>query len=248
MSSDTAATSAVLIIGNEVLSGRTPDANLAFLAARLADLGLPVVEARVIPDDEDVIVRHVNELRARVRYLFTTGGIGPTHDDITTASVAKAFGVPVVRDPEAERRLRAHYPGGVVNEARLKMADVPQGAHLIDNPVSTAPGFRIGNVFVLAGVPIIARAMYDALEPSLSGGPPVLSRTVPCSIPEGEFASDLAALQQVHATVSIGSYPFFRVGKVGVSLVIRGTDPVAVDAAEAAVREMVRRLGGESPV
>jgi molybdenum cofactor synthesis domain-containing protein len=245
MAMDAAATSAVLVIGNEVLSGRTQDANLGFLAARLADLGIPVVEARVVPDEEAVIVEAVNALRARVTYVFTTGGIGPTHDDITAAAIAKAFGVPVVRDPEAERRLRVHYGNGFVNAARLKMAEVPEGAALIDNPVSTAPGFRIGNVFVLAGVPAIARAMFDALAPGLAGGPPVVSRTVPCSIPEGEFAAALTDVQSHYAGVSIGSYPYFRAGKVGVSLVIRGTDLQAVDRAAAEVEDMVRSLGGE---
>ena len=232
----------MLIIGNEVLSGRTQDANLAFLAARLSDLGIPVIEARVVPDEEDGIIEALQALQARATYVFTTGGIGPTHDDITAAAIAKAFGVPLVRDPEALRRLREHYAGLDVNEARLKMADVPQGATLIDNPVSTAPGFRIGNVFVLAGVPSIARAMFDALAPSLAGGPPVVSRTVPCSIPEGDFAADLAQVQARHPDVSIGSYPFFRPGRVGVNLVIRGTDPAAVDAAAADVEAMVQRL------
>lgn len=243
-----AATSAVLIIGNEVLSGRTQDANLGYLGAHLADLGIPVVEARVVPDEEDVIVEALNALRSRVTYVFTTGGIGPTHDDITAAAVAKAFGVRVVRDPEAERRLRAHYGEAHVNDARLKMADVPEGASLVENPVSTAPGFRIGNVFVLAGVPVIARAMFEALAPGLVGGPPVVSRTVVCGIPEGDFAADLALVQGRHPSVSIGSYPHFRAGKVGVSLVVRGTDPVAVDAATAEVDAMVRALGGDPPV
>jgi len=245
MAMEAASTSAVLVIGNEVLSGRTQDANLGFLAARLADLGIPVIEARVVLDEEDRIVEAVNALRARATYVFTTGGIGPTHDDITAVAIAKAFGVPVVRDPEAERRLRAHYGDGFVNAARLKMADVPEGATLVDNPVSTAPGFRIGNVFVLAGVPAIAQAMFDALAPGLTGGPPVVSRTVSCRIPEGDFAADLTEVQARHARVSIGSYPHFRAGKIGVSLVVRGVDPDAVDRAAEEVEAMVRRLGGE---
>jgi len=199
----------------------------------------------VVRDREEESVEAVRELRGRCTWLFTTGGIGPTHDDITTAAVAKAFGVPVVRDPEAEARLRAHYAPGEVTEARMRMADVPQGATLIDNPVSTAPGYRIGNVFVLAGVPVIAQAMFESLAPTLQGGPPILSRTVRCRTPEGVMAGALGAIQQQHPEVEIGSYPFFRRGNVGVSLVIRGIDAGALEAVVGELVEMLRGLGDE---
>ncbi|MBP7127574.1 competence/damage-inducible protein A [Myxococcota bacterium] len=241
-------TAAVLIIGNEVLSGRTQEANLAFLARRLGEMGIPVVEARVVRDREDEIVEAIRQMRERCTWLFTTGGIGPTHDDITTAAVARAFGIPVVRDPDAEARLRAHYAPGEVTEARLKMADVPQGAVLVDNPVSTAPGYRIGNVFVLAGVPVIAQAMFESLAPTLQGGPPILSRTVRCRTPEGVMAGALGGIQRRHPEVEIGSYPFFRRGEVGVSLVVRGTDPGALDAVVRELVEMLRDLGDDPEV
>ncbi|HOU53510.1 MAG TPA: molybdopterin-binding protein [Myxococcota bacterium] len=238
-------TAAVLIIGNEVLSGRTQDQNLAFLARRLGEMGVPVIEARVVRDREEEIVQAVRQLRDRCTWLFTTGGIGPTHDDITTGAVARAFGVPVVRHPEAEARLRAHYAPGEVTEARLKMADVPEGASLIDNPVSTAPGYRIGNVFVLAGVPVIAQAMFESLAPALQGGPPIRSRTVRCRTPEGVMAGPLGEVQRRHPEVEIGSYPFFRRGEVGVSLVVRGTDPEALEVVVRELVEMLRGLGDD---
>jgi len=162
--------------------------------------------------------------------------------------VARAFGIPVVRDPDAEARLRAHYAPGEVTEARFKMADVPQGAVLVDNPVSTAPGYRIGNVFVLAGVPVIAQAMFESLAPTLQGGPPILSRTVRCRTPEGVMAGALGGIQRLHPEVEIGSYPFFRRGEVGVSLVVRGTDPGALDAVVRELVEMLRDLGDDPEV
>src|SRR5512134_200599 len=168
-------TAAVIIIGNEVLSGRTADANLCFLAKALNEVGVRVREARIIPDDEAVIVETVNACRQTFDYVLTTGGIGPTHDDITSASIAKAFGVPLERNPQAIRALEQHYRPGEFNEAGRKMADIPAGASLIDNPLSKAPGFQIGNVFVLPGVPVIMRAMFDGLRARLSGGEPMLS-------------------------------------------------------------------------
>jgi molybdenum cofactor synthesis domain-containing protein len=226
-----AVTAAVIIIGNEILSGRTQDANLAWLAARLGGIGIQVREARVVPDEEAEIVRAVNECRARHDQVFTTGGIGPTHDDITAACVAKALGLPFGRHPEALRRLVAYYPPERLNEARLKMADTPEGAELIDNPVSAAPGFRVENVYVLPGVPRIMQAMVDGLVPKLRGGPPVLSRTIVAFAPEGEIAKPLAEIQGHHPEVEIGSYPFMRFGQFGTSLVFRGTDRQRVDAA-----------------
>ena len=172
-------TACVLVIGNEILSGRTKDANLAWLAVELNKLGVRLMEARVIPDVEETIVATLNEVRARFDYVFTTGGIGPTHDDITAACVARAFAVPLVRNPEAVRRLQAHYANPAdLNEARLRMANAPEGATLIDNPVSKAPGFRIGNVHVMAGIPVIMQAMFDGIRHTLVGGSPMLSRTI----------------------------------------------------------------------
>jgi molybdenum cofactor synthesis domain-containing protein len=237
-------TACVLIIGNEVLSGRTADANLNWIATRLTELGIRMMEARVIPDLEDVIVDTVNECRVKFDYLFTTGGIGPTHDDITAGCIARAFGVPLERNAEAERRLRAHFPAADLNEARLSMADMPHGATLIDNPVSAAPGFRIGNVFVMAGVPAILRAMFDGIAPNLAGGPPIVSRTVAAYLPEGALAAGLRDLQERWPTIEIGSYPYFRHGRLGVSVVLRGTDGGGLDAAAEAVRALVRDLGG----
>lgn len=226
-------TAAVIVIGNEILSGRTQDTNLAYLAKELGELGIRVREARVVPDDEVEVVAAVNAARARYTYVFTTGGIGPTHDDITAACVAKAFGLPLERHPEAERRLLAYYPPEKVNEARMKMAETPRGATLIDNPVSVAPGFRVENVHVLPGVPSIMRAMFEGLRGSLRGGAPVLSRTVTAYCPEGEVAAPLAAIQARHPDVEIGSYPFMRQDRFGTSLVLRSADRDGLDAAVA---------------
>jgi molybdenum cofactor synthesis domain-containing protein len=234
-------TAAVLVIGNEILSGRTKDANLAYLAEQLNALGVRLREARVIADVSEEIVRAVNELRGRYDYVFTTGGIGPTHDDITSESVAKAFGVRLVKNPEAVAILERMYEPGQLNEARLRMAHTPEGAGLIRNPVSGAPGFRIGNVFVLAGVPSIMRAMFDGLKHGLAGGPPMLSRTVAAYIGEGIIAKDLGALQDRYPELEIGSYPFFRQGRFGTSLVLRGTEAAMIDQAAA---ELGRIIGG----
>jgi molybdenum cofactor synthesis domain-containing protein len=236
-------TAAVIVIGNEILSGRTQDRNLNYLAERLGALGIPVVEARVVRDDEAAIVEALNTCRRRHAYVFTTGGIGPTHDDITTAAVARAFGVELVRrDPRAMELLRQQYTAGELNEARMKMADIPAGAELIDNPVSRAPGVRIGNVFVLPGVPAIMRAMFDGLAAGLRGGAPVVSRTVSAYVTEGGIATALAEVQRRHGDVEIGSYPFIRSGRFGVSLVARGTDADRVEAAAGALVDMLRIL------
>lgn len=247
---ETAAPSAaIIIIGNEILSGRTREANLATIAQRLGTIGVAVVEARVIPDHSQTIITHVQELRSRVRYLFTSGGIGPTHDDITAAAVAAAFGVGLVRDAEAERRLRRHYGAADLNAARLKMADVPEGATLIDNPVSAAPGFQIGNVYVLAGVPVVLEAMIDGLLPGLHGGPPILSRTLSCMLAEGVIATDLAVIAAAAApAVEIGSYPYVRHGQLGVSLVVRGRDATSLEHATAAISAMITAHGGTAQI
>lgn len=242
----TTVTASLIIIGNEILSGRTQDTNLAHLALRLNQVGIQLREARVIADDTATIVETVNALRTRDRYVFTTGGIGPTHDDITSESVAKAFGVPWVRDPEAVRLLEAHYPAGHLNEARLRMATVPQGARLIANPVSHAPGFQIGNVFVMAGVPRIMQAMLDDVIPRLEGGRPVLSRTVRCQVPEGTLAAQLGALQKRRPDIAIGSYPFgLPPAPPGVNLVLRGVDAAVLDEAVVELCGIVRDLGGD---
>jgi molybdenum cofactor synthesis domain-containing protein len=240
-----APTAAVLIIGNEILSGRTQDVNLNHIAKQLAARGIRLAEARVVPDIEDEIVAAVRTLSARYSYLFTTGGIGPTHDDITVDAIAKAFGRPVVVHPEAAARLTQHYGAGKVTDARLRMARVPEGASLVDNLVSAAPGIHIENVFILAGVPAIMRAMIDGIVPTLAGGPIVLARSIACEIAESVLAEPLGAIQAAHPAVDIGSYPWFRSGRFGVSLVSRGTDAAHLDIVTGEIAAMIRTLGGK---
>ena len=247
MSAETRApivTAAVLIIGNEILSGRTQDANLSYIAQGLAAAGVVLREARVIPDVAETIIATVNALRATHDYVFTTGGIGPTHDDITAECVARAFGLELTIHPEAHRQFLSYYAPGELNEARLRMAKTPDGAALIPNPISRAPGFHIGNVFVMAGIPRVMQAMFDNVKPNLRGGPPVLSRTVSCSVPEGIIAEGLGAIQNRHADLDIGSYPYTRRGTFGVALVLRGRDAARLDAARAEVADLIRTLGG----
>jgi len=234
---------ALIIIGNEVLSGRTQDANLAYIASGLNDVGVQMREVRVIPDVEETIIATVNELRARFDYVFTTGGIGPTHDDITSDSVAKAFGVPLLRDPRAVELLKKVIKPENLNEARLRMANIPEGASLIDNPVSAAPGFNIGNVYVMAGVPRIMQAMFDGIKHTLKGGEKVLSKSVTLHIGEGSIATALGDIQTRNPTVDIGSYPFTRDSGYGTVIVARGTDATLVAAVSAEVAEMARALG-----
>ncbi len=238
-------TACVIVIGNEILSGRTQDANIAFLGERLNELGVRLLEARVIPDIEDTIVTTVNEVRGRYDYVFTTGGIGPTHDDITAASVAKAFEVPLIEHPEARAILEAHYPPGELTEARLRMARTPEGAALIENPVSKAPGFQIDNVFVMAGIPTIARAMFESLSHRLAGGAPLKSRSVTIYLPESRMAPSLAALQERYPDVEIGSYPFSREGRFGARLVLRSTEDARLAVAGTELEAALRDLGGE---
>jgi molybdenum cofactor synthesis domain-containing protein len=238
-------TACVLIIGNEILSGRTQDANLAFLAQGLNEVGIRLREARVIPDDPDAIIGTVNEARGKFDYVFTTGGIGPTHDDITSACIAQAFGVPLILHSEARRILESHYPPGGLNEARLRMAQVPEGALLLLNPISRAPGFRIDNVFVLPGVPQIMQAIFNELRHRLKGGAKVLSRSVSCTLGEGTIAQDLAALQTRYSDVEIGSYPYFRRSDFGVTLVVRGTERDRIAAAVEELKAMIHACGGE---
>ena len=222
-------TAALIVIGDEILSGRTHDRNIAQVASWLQVQGIRLMEVRVVPDVEERIAEAVNALRTAHDYLFTTGGIGPTHDDITVDAVAKALGLPVVVHPEARRILEDYYSTrGGITEARLRMARVPEGAELIPNKMSGAPGIKIGNVFLMAGVPHIAAQMLDALTGTLEGGAPLLSETVGCWVAESEVADLLREVEQAHPECQIGSYPFFREGKVGANFVIRSTDPQAL--------------------
>jgi len=237
-------TAAILIIGNEILSGRTQDANIQYLAKRLGEVGIRLDQARVIPDDVPVIISNVRELAGTHNYVFTTGGIGFTHDDRTAMSLAAAFGVELEENPAALRLLQDYY-GDTLNEARRRMALIPAGATLIDNPVSKAPGFQIQNVFVLAGVPSVMQAMFDSLVGRLVGGAPILFASVSCRIPEGVLADQLALLQDRHPEVDVGSYPYFKSGILGVSLVMRGIDARSISNATREVVDMVQNLGGD---
>lgn len=239
-------TAAIVIIGNEVLSGRIQDANVHFLANAFRALGIRLREVRVVPDVQEAIIEAVNALRERHDYVMTTGGIGPTHDDITAESIALAFGVALARNPQATAILEEYY-GDDINEARMRMANIPQGAALLDNPVSRAPGFQIGNVFVLPGVPRILQAMFDGFKHRLAGGRPLMSRTVTAFIPESYAASGLAAIQSRFPGAEIGSYPHFRQRRFGTSLVVRSTDAAVLSAATEEVVALVRSLG-EEPV
>ncbi len=218
-------TAALVVIGDEILSGRTHDRNIAQVASWLQVQGIRLMEVRVVPDDSGRIADAVNALRTAHDYLFTTGGIGPTHDDITVDAVAVALGLPVVVHPEARRILEDYYDTrGGLNDARLRMARVPEGADLIPNRMSGAPGIRIGNVFLMAGVPHIAAQMLDSLTGALEGGAPLLSETIGCWTAESEVADILREVETAHANCAIGSYPFFREGRVGANFVVRSTD------------------------
>ena len=214
----------VIIIGNEILSGRTQDLNISYIGKNLEKLGIILAEVIVIPDIEATIIEKVKAYSENYDYVFTTGGIGPTHDDITTASIAKAFNVKLLRNPEAVSIMERYYDPGTLTEARLKMADIPEGASLIDNPVSGAPAFQIKNVFVLAGVPSIMQAMFDALIERLVGGPPILTASVCTNLTESKLAAGMTKIQNECEEVSIGSYPYFKRGKLGVNVVLRSTE------------------------
>ena len=239
-------TAAVLIIGNEILSGRTQDVNVQFLAKSLVEEGVLLSEVRVVPDIEEAIINAVNTLRAQFDYLFTTGGIGPTHDDITTVCISKAFGVDVVRHPVAEALLLERYKPEDVNEARMKMANVADGSTLIDNPISVAPGYRIENVFVMAGVPRIMQAMFDCIRGDLNGGKPILSRSIDAHVHEGALAGGLGRIQDSHPDVDIGSYPFFRDGQLGTCLVARSSNEKKLDAAVNSINTFLSEISGNS--
>ena len=237
-------TACLLVIGNEILSGRTQDRNIAFIGENLNLLGIRLMEVRVVPDVEGVIVETVNQVRAAFDYVFTTGGIGPTHDDITAECIAKAFGLPLIVHPEARAILEAHYEKGQLNEARMRMARTPEGASLIENPVSKAPGFQIGNVFVMAGIPDIMQAMFRSLSHRLVGGASLKSRSVTLALGEGTIAKGLAVVQERFPDVEIGSYPYNRNGNFGVRLVLRSTDEATLEQARSSVDDLIAELGG----
>ena len=246
-------TAAVLVIGDEILSGRTQDVNVAAIARFFGDYGIDLCEVRMVPDVEAEIVAALNALRARYTYVITTGGIGPTHDDITADSVGKAFGLPVEHHPEAMALLAARYAPGEFNERRQRMARTPRGASLVRNSVSAAPGFQVENVFVLAGVPKIMQAMLEDVGPRLVRGVPVIARSITVRLPEGGIAAPLAAIQASHPGLSIGSYPFFAEGgpgpgargSAGTTLVVRGRNAQEVEAATREIKVVVRSLGVE---
>jgi molybdenum cofactor synthesis domain-containing protein len=232
-------TAAVLAIGDELLSGRTKDKNIGYIAEYLTEIGIDLVEARIVPDIEERIVSALNEMRAAYDYVLTTGGIGPTHDDITADAVAKAFGVGIGHDARAVALLKARYEGASLelNEARLRMARVPEGAELIENPVSAAPGFRIANVFVMAGVPAIMQGMLDHVAPLLRKGRRIHAVTVKVAVPEGNVAAILAAVDKRFEGVSVGSYPFYTQAGFGTNVVLRCRDEARLGEAVKALRE-----------
>jgi molybdenum cofactor synthesis domain-containing protein len=245
MTANSSPTAAVLIIGDEILSGRTPDTNTNTIARFLGALGIDLKEARVVGDVEEEIVAALNVLRARYTYVFTTGGIGPTHDDITADAVAKAFGVGIDYHPEALKILAARIKPGHFNEMRKRMARIPFGASLVKNNVSAAPGFQIENVFVMAGVPNIMQAMLEDIGPRLVRGRLVKTVTVSAPIAEGTIAAALAKLQGEHDAVAIGSYPYYREDGYGVQLVARGRDAAQVEKVAQALEEIVRNAGAK---
>jgi len=248
MSMSGVVTAGLLVIGDEILSGRTKDKNIGYIAEYLTAIGIDLKEVRVVADDETAIVEAVNAMRARYSYLFTTGGIGPTHDDITADCVAKAFGVPLELNPRAVAILRERFtPRGVeLNEARLRMARVPKGGELIENKVSGAPAFRIGNVIVMAGVPTIMQAMLDAAAPTLETGVKMLSESVRADLREGDIGGPLGEIARAHPETSIGSYPFFD-DKRGpnTNVVIRARDAARLAAAKGDVEAMLAKLRGQ---
>lgn len=238
-SSGTLVTAAVLLIGDELLSGRTKDKNSGYIAEYLTNIGIELREVRIVPDVTEEIVAALNALRARYTYVFTTGGIGPTHDDITADAVAQAFGVTIDHDPRAVAMLAERFPPDQLNAARLRMARIPAGAELIANSVSKAPGFTIGNVHVMAGVPAIMHAMLDVVAPTLKTGVKVLSDTVRAGLREGDIGEALAEVAKAHPEVAIGSYPFWSETGPDTNVVVRSRDPARLAEAMAAVKAMV---------
>ena len=240
MTKNTKVNAAILIIGNEILSGRTQDTNTSTLATWLNSIGVKVQEVRVIPDIEKTIVDTLNVLRKENDYVFTTGGIGPTHDDITAESVSKAFGLKYEIHKEAFKILEAYYKPGEFNDGRQKMVKMPENAELILNPTSGAPGFSVENVFCLPGVPSILKSMLGSLKNKIVGGEPVLSHTISLKTVESEIANSLTKVQDQNSDVEIGSYPFFHAGKLGVSIVLRSENQSRIDNCISQVLEFVR--------
>jgi len=236
-------TAALLVIGEEILSGRTRDENITYIAAYLTRMGIVLREVRVVADDEEEIAAAVNALRRRFTYVFTTGGIGPTHDDVTADAIAKAFEVEIAVAPDAVAAMRKRFETEDLTPARLRMARVPKGATLIDNPISRAPGFMLENVIVMAGVPRIMQVMLDAVAPRLAKGNPILTRSVRLDVPEGDAAPGLADLQSSHPEVQIGSYPFFENKRLGTYVVLRSTDADRLADAVAGLWDLVSKQG-----
>ena len=232
----------ILVIGDEVLSGRTEDKNINFIAKRCDNIGVSVNEVRIIPDDKETIKNTVLECYKKFDYIFTTGGIGPTHDDITTECIASAFNLDVEINPEALKRLKDHYKKSNVelNDARIKMAKIPKGAKLIDNPVSSAPGFIVENIFVLPGVPKIMQAMFDGIEDKIRGATNIVSETIIVHSAEGEIAKLLENIQEKYLNISIGSYPYFRPPEVGTNIVLRSTDQNLINEATIAICQKLK--------
>jgi len=239
MTKNTKVNAAILIIGNEILSGRTQDTNTSTLATWLNSIGVKVGEVRVIPDIEKTIIDTINLLRKNYDYVFTTGGIGPTHDDITAESISKAFGLKYEIHQEAFKILEAYYKKGEFNEGRQKMVWMPQNANLILNPTSGAPGFNVENVFCLPGVPSILKSMLGGLKNRIVGGEPILSKTISLRTVESEIAKSLTKVQENNHDVEIGSYPFFQAGKLGVSIVIRSEDQSKIDSCNSQILKLV---------
>ena len=239
-------TAGIIIIGDEILSGRTKDTNINWIATELNNIGVRLIEARIISDDSETIIETVKTFTKKFTYVFSCGGIGPTHDDITTESVASAFNQKLVKDPEAMRRLKIHYEGTNIefNEARQKMAIIPTNSILIDNPVSSAPGYKIENLFVFAGVPKIMQGMFSTILYDLVGGIKLKSKTVSSNVGEGLIAKDLEQIEKKFKTVKIGSYPYFKPGNFGTSIVLRSEYESLLNQASEAVLSAIIKLGG----
>lgn len=235
-------TAAILVIGDEILSGRTKDKNIGFIADYLSRLGIDLREARIVPDVEDEIVDALNALRHRYSYVFTTGGIGPTHDDITADAVAKAFGVELFENEVIIARMLERLKPEDLNEARRRMARTPRGATLVDNPLTKVPGFKIDNVIVMAGVPSIMQAMMDSVAPTLNTGVPVIVETIEAGVPEGAYAAGLGDIAEAHSSLSLGSYPSLANGRFQNQIVIRGRDAAEVDVAKVEVEALLAKL------